>query len=106
MMNSFCRCWDGRPRQNELPFLTAMVYLKSDGIPNLWDYLPLINQSWILPFEEHFYPKICHLQIVVLIIWVSHIQYALSLLFCRGSLSTPFRTFNKHSPDFFKSVFQ
>ena len=24
----------------------TMVYLKSDGIPQLWSKLPLVNQSW------------------------------------------------------------
>ena len=74
-----------------------MVYLKSDGIPKLGNFLPFINQTRSFPLKLKANICLRHLFVLLLFGRVIHINNAFSLLLCCSCFATSLGTFYQDS---------
>ena len=74
----------------------TMVHVKSDGIPKLRGYLPLVKQTRMLSFQQLLRSQICFEEVFFHLLGVIHIDDALGLLFGGSCLAAPLGTFNEH----------
>ena len=64
---------NGRPGEEKLSQLAAMINLKTNGIPKLWSKLPLVNQSRCRAFQQPLGVQLGHRDVLRFLFRVVHI---------------------------------
>ena len=78
----------------------TMVHVKSDGIPKLRGYLPLVKQTRMLSFQQLLRSQIRFEEVFFHLLVVIHIDDTLSLLFGGSRLAAPLGAFNENAPPY------
>ena len=88
--------WSSRACQDELPFLSPVIHLETNGVPQFRGFLPLVDKHGSFPGKQCPRMQVYHFHILTECVRVRQIKLAFCRLFrCRG-LAAPFGPFDKH----------
>ena len=88
---------DDGPRQIGWYPKVAGLHVKSDGIPKLRGYLPLVKQTRMLSFQQLLRSQIRFEEVFFHLLGVIHIDHTLGLLLGGSCLAAPLGAFNEES---------
>lgn len=90
--NRYCRTG-----KHKLPVFIPMVYFKPNSIPELWKFLPFVNQTGNFTLKQITYVGFSHLPILMLFGGIIHIYNTFCMLLSSCRLATSFRSFYQYS---------